>query len=88
MSLGGMHLSYVLEVVMSIRHVERLRGNASKRPLMLLMAGTMLLAGTMYGLHGCARDNVTTLPEIVIQASPNESDTSRTAELHSPAPNR
>ena len=70
---------------MSIRHVERLRGNASKRPLMLLMAGTTLVAGGVYGgIYGCAHDNVTTIPEIVIQIQPgaNGSDTSRTAELH------
>lgn len=74
---------------MSIRHVERFRGNASRRPLILLMTGTTLVAGGIYGgTYGCARDNVTTLPEIVIQAGPNGSDTSRTAELHSPAPNR
>lgn len=74
---------------MSIRQVERLRGNTSKRPLMLLIAGTTLVAGAMYGgVQGCARNNVTTLPEIVIQADPNESDPSRTAELHAPVPNR
>jgi hypothetical protein len=81
-------VSYFLEVVMSIRHVERLRGSISGRPLMFLMTGTTLVAGAMYGgLHGCARHNVTTLPEIVIHAGPNVSEPSRTAELHSPVSN-
>lgn len=84
-----MQLSLLLEVVMSIRHVERVRSNASKRPLMLLMTGTTLVAGGIYGgVYGCAHDNVTTLPEIVIQAGPNGSDASRTAELHPGVPNR
>jgi hypothetical protein len=78
-----------LEVVMFIRQVERLRGNSRKRPLMLLIAGTTLVAGAIYGgVQGWARSNATTIPEIVIQADPSESNPSRTAELHAPVPNR
>jgi hypothetical protein len=74
---------------MSIRQVERLRGSTRKRPLMLLIAGTTLVAGATYaGVQGWARSNATTIPEIVIQAGPNDSDPSRTAELHAPVPNR